>query len=1009
MKYNLKRFSHLKLSNVFENKLENRSYFIPFPNKKDCLKSDIISERSDSAMVKNLSGIWDFKYISDIDFLSDDFDSEKEIFDKINLPSSWQDEGFGIPLYLKESYPFKYLPPHIPKGSVGTFYSIQNNRKIKVNNDEYGNTAGIYRKIVEISDLNKYYVISFLGVESGMELHINGKYVGFCQGSLKTNEFLVNDFLVEGKNEILVVVYKWTVSSYLECGDRYRTSGILRDVLLFQTEKEHIFDIKIYDEKKKNNGYRLHAELSVVYAGKSTIKAEVYDGDELIAEKTQFINSNVFFDFDNLNVKEWSAENPKLYTVLFTIYDGEREKECVRIQHGFKSVEINNNVFLINNKKVKLKGINYIEGSSKLNSASASELEKDIILMKKFNINAVSVISPDPLFLALCDKYGLYVLDNSNISLGKKLGRITMDSASLSTKSKWSKMFLEKIKNQYMRDKNYTSVIIWSIGYNLASGKCTELCYNYLKYMSKLPVICYGTQNSAYSDMRCDEYESVETVEKQLYKNNNKPSLAVKYSFEGGIGGGRLDEYVRLILKDSGNAGGFIWQFSDQSYRNKNGKYEYLYGGDMKEYIHDGFACLSGIFLPDRTPKTSAYNVKSSYRKLRASFIEEKLKIYNTDYFSDSSDFEISYRIVKNNSVLEEGKVDKNIEPQSAFEKKFNIDISDDCRIDIEYKKDNDILKDQLILSEKIPVYKYECGGNINVKHGEDFMTVEFDDGYIKFVTKTGQLANYVINGVEYVNQNPVNSRHRLGLFLNFYRSPFDSEMNYKKAWQRNLFHNYKCCLRGISANKVGDKAVIEIKTAISAPFKILFFVKDVYTIYAGGIMHVECHVTPKNSLPYLPKLGKCLEMPDSFDNIEYYGLGDMENYPDFNEHASLGLYKGKVSDFECQLIRPQESGNRGRVRYFKISDNDSNALYFIADEKFMNINFKHHTPDMEIEYKHREDIRKVDTTAVYIDEYVKNIGVFLKNGNKRIMKNQNKNKKLSFVIVPADKLKKID
>lgn len=1009
MIYNLKKFNHVKLGVISENKLENRSYFIPFSDKEKCLSCDSVRERLNSDLVTVLSGKWDFKYVADTDLLTDGFNTDKEIFTSINIPSSWQEEGFGIPIYLKESYPFRYYPPYIPKSSLGKFYSFQNNRKIKINNDSYGNTAGVYRKFIDISDLDKYYVISFLGADACIELHINGQYVGFSQGSMKTTEFLINDFLTLGKNEILIVVYKWAVCSYLECSDRFRVSGVLRDILLFAENKEHFFDIKISDFKNPNNTYNLNADLQILYNSSSSVLAEIYDGNKVIASKKLNAGSDTIMVFENLSVKEWSSEFPKLYDIIFTLSDSKGDIiECVKIQHGFKTVEINKNEFTVNGKRITLKGINYTEGEKRLNVSDIDEMERDVKLMKDYNINAVSVISPDPVFLALCDRYGIYVLDGAFISLGKKLMKITVNSASLSTKQKWADMFLEKVKSLYERDKNFTSVIIWSIGYNIASGKCSELCYKYMKYKSSLPVVCYGTQSSAFSDMKCDEFESVENIARQIKKNNSKPQLLVKYALQCGFGSGRLNDYAELFLKEPSIAGGFVWQFSDQSYKRKNSKYEYLYGGDMKEYMDDGYKCLSGIFLPDRTPKTAAENLKFAYRPLRAYYNDSILEIKNTETFSSETETAVSISVKSGSEQILSCSV-PSVNPSKSFKKEITLPQNEECYIDVAYLKNGTALKEQIAVKEKTAGFKYEGGGKINVKHGEDFISAEFDGGHIKFVTKTGQLASYMVDGIEYVNQNPVNSRNRTGFYLNFFRSPFDSEMDYKKSWLANSFHNYKSCLRGISANKIDDNVVINIKTALTSPFKMLFFANFVYTINAGGIVTVDCTVTPKNILPYLPKMGMVLEMPVSFKNISYCGLGPFDNYPDFNCHCVNGLFNATCEDFKNKLIKPQECGNRGRVKYFKIYETEGNGLYFFANEKFLNINFKNYTPDALVDLSHKEDIVCQDTTAVYIDQYIKALPVFVKGGGNKLMKNSSKPKHLSFIMVPEKRLTKID
>ena len=480
MKYCLNK----NLSDIFEvfedGKLPKRSYFLPFSNRALLKSTSLLNRRNNGDMVHVLSGDdWGFKYYEKASRIPKDIDTDFFVFDTIQVPSTWQRTGYEPPVYINCRYPFVVDYPHVPKEMSGA----------------------IYRKRFTLKKNTVHSVITFLGVANNMTLYVNGQYVGYSECSHNMSEFLLDNYVSEGENELVVVMTKCCNGTYLECQDMFRENGIFRDVYLTQYDNDNfIYDYQI-DTVRDGDAYDLDlcVKLFRPFITNYSVGAELYDGDRLLSSSFSSAAAESRFFFGNLNVSEWSAEKPKLYTLYISLYINGREVEVVSCNVGFRTVEIVGELFLFNGKKIKFKGVNHHD-THPLNGyvMSAEEIERDIKLMKQFNCNAVrtSHYPPDPLFIELCDKYGVYVIDEADIETHGTCvdetfprSQLFINKANrLSNDKTWENRYLDRVQGLYERDKNHACITMWSLGNEAGGWKNQDKCYAYLKSKSKLPV-----------------------------------------------------------------------------------------------------------------------------------------------------------------------------------------------------------------------------------------------------------------------------------------------------------------------------------------------------------------------------------------------------------------------------------------------------------------------------------------------------------------------------------------
>ena len=978
MIYRIKDKANYKNFKVFkDNRLDSRAYFIPFPNEKKAAAASLLNKRYESEKVKVLNGEWDFIYYPNNKAVPEVLDTESVKFDKVKVPSCWQFTGYEPPFYTNIKYPYLCTPPRPSVNQLeGIYAGAVDGETYKVGSKQF-NSVGVYRTFFAVNDLGKRYILSFLGVASNAEIYVNGNYVGYSECSHNTAEYYVDEYLRLGENELVVVVHKWCNGSYLEDQDMFRNNGIFRDVLLFVNEKTFIYDFEFFTSKR-NNLYDAIINATVVDFDGASVTVTLSDKGRLIAMRSVEAASCTKIMLNSLNVEEWSAEIPKLYDLTITLTVHGSVIECIRKKVGFKTITIEGRVYKLNGKNIKVLGVNHHDTNPRTGYyLTPEEIERDILLCKEYNINTVrtSHYPPDPLFLELADYYGLYIIDEADIETHG-----TRTPGQISNRLKWKEHYWDRVKGMYMRDRNSPSVILWSLGNESGGVRCQDYCYKMLKPLTLIPVHYEGVirmRRGAY-DVASAMYPDVRAVIKAAEGSpsrttfyvvgackaiKTKPFILCEYAHAMGLGPGNLEEYVNTFFKYDELMGGCIWEMVDHAVLHGADKpYRYTYGGDHGEYTHDGNFCVDGLFYPDRTPSTGAFNVKNCYRPVKARLVDAGIiELTNRNYFRNSSYITVKGTVMFEGKAVFRFEFPCDIEPRAKHIYNLNFDVTGgDTMINLDYCDGSGKLVafEQLEVHTALTEVRAIRGKNISAEPYSDILEVTFDNGSVRFDRTTGSIASYVYNGISYLADKP--AKAGAGRFYtNIYRAPSDNDMRFARKWKEFGYDSLKVRNDSFNYQVYADRVEINIVNGMfaSGGRKVLT-VKDVYTVFASGIVKAESSVSPFIKFgPLLPRVGKMIEMKKEFRDVVYYGRGDRECYPDFKAHARIGVYRADVKDFVEPYIRPQESGNRTDVRYAAVRNASGAGLMFLAESAPFNFGAKEYSDKALVGFRHREDI----------------------------------------------------
>lgn len=963
MKYTIHRNLHTDFSVFEQNKQKARTYFIPFSSTEKLNATDYKTERYESDRVMMLSGEWDFAYFGKLSEIPETFDADKLSYDKADVPCTWQRTGYDQIAYINTRYPFPKRPPHIPQDVA----------------------VGVYRKKYTVADPDTFRLLTFLGVAGALAVYINGKFVGYSEGSHNVAEFDITDVTENGENEIVAVVYKWSNGTYLECQDMFRENGIFRDCYILSHADVSLSDISLRPAKNADGTYDLKITVDGKFNAdtKLNVKAEGLFDVTLLPETETVVKS--------LSVKEWNAEEPNLYTVLFSLTENGEEKEATRFYLGFRDIKINGEVYRFNDKAITMKGVNHHDTHMTTGYVmTMADLEKDIVLMKEYNCNAVrtSHYPPDPNFITMCDMYGLYVIDEADIEThGFYSVPGTYRPGRLSNDLKWASHYLDRVVRMYERDKNHPSIALWSLGNESGGYKCQDVCYEFLRNVN--PEVPVHYENAIRSkrwayDVVSHMYGSQDKMRKILAgtagdKYKGKPFFQCEYAHAMGNGPGRLEEYMQLFYSSEQFMGGCIWEWADHTVYEENGKYKWTYGGDHNEPIHDGNFCVDGLFFPDRTPSTGALEMKVCYRPLRASFIEgNTFELWNTRDFADSSDIKVTYVAEENGAVVATGEIDVTV--KAGERTKFTIECAalkntaNDVYVNFIYfdKATNyEMAKEQVTVSKAaIAKSSKNCGAKIQ-KNGKK-ISVSFNGGSAEFDAKQG-LVSYIKNGKQILKTNPIDGQ--TGFIPHMYRGKLDNDMYMVIFWKIIGLHTAQAKLSAVKVMNKNGKEFIRAKYnfVTRGAFVLCKSYVD-YCFDENGKMTVSARLT--KVFPFisqLPRFGVHAELPASFENVKYFGYGPLDNYSDFKEHAYVGVYDNTVTDFAHKYIKPQDSGNREEVRFASLEG--ESKLHFTAVDNYFCFNANHYSLEQIKKATHIEDLPDDDVTFVAVDGYVRGTG----------------------------------
>lgn len=974
--------------NIFkDNILAPRAYFIPFPSYEAAKKSDIRTERYSSEKIKLLSGEWQFKYFAHVSEMPENIDTDAFCFDSVEVPSLWQFTGYEKPYYLNIRYPFKADPPHFPEDCP----------------------VSVYLKKIELDDDKKTRFITFLGVMSSIDLFVNGKYIGYSEGSHNSAEFDITEALKKGENEIAVVVHKWCNGTYLECQDMFRNNGIFRDVYITEHESAYIYDIDVKTKFGKSGAYDLDIKLNVCADNDCRIKAVLeFDGNTVAGGKIS-ADKNVKISFKEVFVNEWSAESPCLYDLYIILENKDGVIEAIKKKVGFKHIEIKGNVFYFNNQKIKLLGVNHHDTNPKTGYCmTVSDMEKDVQIFKEYNINAVrtSHYPPDPIFLDLCDEYGIYVVDEADIEC-HGIANMPMHRGDCSDNPEWREHYFDRVYRMYQRDRNHASIVMWSLGNESHGISNQDHCYKELKKLTDIPVhyeAACRTRRWAY-DVISQMYQTQNCVKKigkgsgMPLKYYKKPYFLCEYAHAMGVGAGDTEEYIKSFLEYDNILGGCVWEFADHAVYHENGEIKYTYGGDHNEEFHDGCFCVDGLFFPDRTPHAGALQIKNCYRPVRAETVGERsIRFRCINYFVGKS------LLVKWNALSingnECGEFEINVKAQGFSEKELNITKPYDALVLRYYENGREIACEQL--ERNVTLVSFDkCTSKPEKYNSESKYIFKTESGETVYDKDIGQIISVKIGEKEIINRSPLADN---GINISLFRAPLDNDRNYRwwKKYRLDTEHT-----RLVSSKKLAqtDNAYVIENVYSLSTVSVKNILKAVmkFTVYGDGSLCVYVKCIKSKKLNYCPRFGVCVELKRDFDTVTYFGLGDRENLCDFREHAMLGEYTAKTNELCERYIKPQESSMRTETRYVRFTDSDGVGLEFAAINKPFIFSADNFTSYQCAKSMHPEELDSFNSTVIHIDSYMLGAGSNAcgPKPDRKYVKNFLGGEELEFIIRP--------
>jgi beta-galactosidase len=1003
---------------IGEHKLEAHASFSSFSSEDDTL--DNLPE-----YYQSLDGIWKFNWVRNpkdrpIHFINPKTDISQ--WDNIKVPSNWEVEGFGIPIYVNHQYEFSDYKAMIAEDMelVDKYYP-----KSPSNVPDNYNPVGSYRRdfIIDKSWAKKETFLHIGAIKSGGFVWLNGEYIGYTQGSKLPSEFNITKALKTGKNTLAIQVFRWTDGSYLECQDFWRISGRERSVFIYAQPKLRLQDFEItsvLDDSYKNGVFNLSTTLEnhVSKSQKGTLTYKILDKNQqeiASEEKPIDIESNkkktIAFSKTISKVKQWSAEHPNLYTLVLELKDKKgKTLEFTKRAIGFRSVEIKNGLLLINGQRITLKGVNTQEADPETGHVMSEALIlKDIKLWKENNINAVR-LSHYPRgrrFYELCDIYGLYVVDEANIeSHGMYYGKY-----SLAKQPNWEKAHVDRMVRMVQRDRNHPSVIIWSMGNEGGNGVNFFKGYDAIKAndKTKRPVQYerpYKDYDGSLYDMDSNtdiivpQYPSPALFETIGKSKTDRPFIPSEYAHAMGNSTGNFQDYWNIIEQYNNLQGGFIWDWVDQSIwkTNEKGERFYAYGGDYgKDMPTDNTFLNNGIVFPDRTPQPALYEVKKAHEYINFKHKginkhnELRVLVENLYDFTNLNQFNFSAKIKADGIVLKTITIeDLSIEthtgkliriPLNGIHFKENTEYF--VEISAKSKQDWGILPKHFeVAHEQIPLTSKFKKADVNLLPAKQMLSIKekessivlFNDAVtIEFSKKTGQINSYQLKGKEVFKTGK-------GPKPNFWRAVTDNDFG-NAMHKNNLAWKEASLLYTVNNFNYKQDSVGNIVVSVDylLPGVNTTF-QSTYTIHGHGIIHIENTLNTTSYKGDIPRIGMRMQVSKKYENLSYFGRGPWENYQDRNASAFVDLYTSKVKDQYVPYIRPQDNGYKTDTRWLALTDSKNNGFLFVTgDLKLLSFSTLHmENEDFDttagLDYKtsntskHTIDIKEKELVQLNID-----------------------------------------
>lgn len=938
------------------NKEPARAGFFSFTNVNDALNAPYSSKGSESLL---LNGKWKFHYTDNFNERPMDGFCEENFNDKswndINVPGNWEIQGFGVPIYVNTGYEFvspgyppywdRPNPPLVPK--------------------EF-NPTGTYRKEFEIpqSWIGKDIILSSDGTKGAAYFYLNGKFLGMTKDSKTPARFNISRLAKAGKNVLAIQIHRFSDATYMECQDFWRLSGLERDVYVYARPKTHIADFFAHtplDENYKNGKFAL--EVTIANTDNATenfsVSYELKDKDgQVVSNGSQSGNTKentlITFANDIPNVKQWSAEEPNLYTLAIELKDGNNKTlEATAVKVGFRTAEIKNKQFLINGKPVLIKGVNTHEHNEYTGHYVSEELiRKDFELFRKYNVNTVrtSHYPQSELFYKLADEYGIYVIDEANIE-SHGMGYDLRKGGTLGNNLLFLESHLNRTRNMVERDKNHPCVITWSLGNEAGNGYNFYETYLWIKKRDNSRPVQYERAGMEWNtDIYCPMYSTPADIERYAQSpRSDRPLILCEYAHAMGNSLGNFIEYWDIIRKYPLLQGGCIWDWVDQgiAQKDKEGNKFWAYGGDFgpKGTPSSGNFCINGVIFPDRTTKPQTEEMRKVYQNVWfKNFDPEKgtVEIYNENFFIDLSQYNFFYTIKSEGKKLTEGKLTINVKPQETekvsipnFASFANSKKQLSIVFEMKQRQDNRLIPagwvvareqftvndfPKLQLASHLKTATVKDDGTTLIVNGSNFKAI--------FDKASGVLISYKVNGTEYVNDG-------FGLRPFFWRAPTDNDYGAQlprklNAWEKASYQELKAEDFKVSQ---GDETTISYRYSYPQTNAINTVT---YTIYNNGIIRVDNHFDASRcELPFIPRIGMRMQLPNYIVNAEYYGRGQWENYDDRKTSTFVDRYSCPIKEMVTKYIRPQENGHYVDVNWLALTQSSGKGLLFVADDTF--------------------------------------------------------------------------
>lgn len=977
---------------IFElNRMPQHALAIPFLNPSEAINGD----KAASPFVKDLNGKWQFHFSKNPDerikdFFQTDFDTSK--WEQINVPAHWQLEGYDYPQYVNTRYPWieheDIQPPFAP---------------------ENYNPVGQYVTHFEVPENWKKQpvVLHFAGVEAAFYVWLNGELVGYSEDTFTPAEFNITPYLQEGNNKLAVEVYRWADASWLEDQDFWRMSGIFRDVYLYALPDLHIYDHRIrtfFDENYQHAQLEVKADI-LNYFEKSFKNTQLVM--ELFTDAHESVSKQlVQLDVDgkesasltaNTTIhspEQWSAENPYLYTLVFTLQEENGEIiETFSTKVGFRQFEIKDNIMLINGKRIIFKGVNRHEFTADRGRAvTEQDMIDDIVLMKKYNINAVrtSHYPNHPKWYDLCDEYGLYVIDENNLeSHGTwRYGQQTLENTIPGSKPEWTANLLDRCKSMYERDKNHPSIVIWSLGNESFGGDNFLKMYDYFKETDPTRLVHYEgvfhyRESEAASDIESTMYRK--PVELEVYATmpgKKKPYIICEYSHSMGNSTGNLYKYTELFDKYPLLQGGFIWDWKDQALRHtaEDGKSFLAYGGDFGESPHDGNFSGDGLIFADGQVSAKLEEVKACYRNvdIKAADLEKgQFTIQNKHLFEGLQNYKLVWKVEEEGIEVETGEAALQTEPGS--DQTVTIDYSKDqldaskeqvITLSIQYKdspfwaeKDHEIAFEQFVLLGEIKTL--DARGSLDVQESEEAYQISGKQFSVTVNKSSGLLDSYKREGTELLYQ-PMKP--------NYWRAVTDNDNGVKLS---DTSGEWRKASESRVLNKLEikqEKEYVLLRAFFQLPTSAASKAMLTYTVYPSGQVEIEHVLQPEAHVSDIPEVGVHLEMAEKYNELTWYGKGPHETYWDRQKSGRIAIHEGNVKDQLAAYLRPQESGNKTNVRWATITDSNGLGLKFTGMPT-VEVNAVPYTPFELEEASHHYKLPESDKVSIRVNGWQMGVG----------------------------------